>query len=216
MATTLQARHVDKGVLLAHFAAECLTVCPNCSGPVVVISESKFAVPFRPLRPRASCLKCSFQKIDNSGVWFGPVTGNAKERCSKCGFKWLTARTHRKTLPKRMCHIRVHCPSCENDIAVKIKWSVSRVGGIHDPSFGLPLWLQTSCRGEILWAYNGEHLTALRSYVSAGLRESTGLHRSMFSRLPKWLCLRGNREVVLACIDRLDQMLPSQKSNRSV
>ena len=209
MSATEQIRHVDKGVKLAQFAAECLAVCPNCSGPVMVTSESIYAVPFRPMKPKASCLKCSFEVRDNADVWFGPVTGSAKERCPECGFKWLAATLLRKTLPKRTRHVRVTCPSCHNDVAVKIEWHFSRVGGVHDPSFGLPLWLQTSCRGETLWAYNGKHLVALRKYVSAGLRESTGLHWSMLSRLPKWICKRENRDSVLASIERLRKTIPT-------
>ena len=43
--------------------------------------------------------------------------------------------------------------------------------GILDHFFGLPLWLQTSCCGQVLWAYNEAHLNFLESYVQSRLRE---------------------------------------------
>jgi len=90
---------------------------------------------------------------------------------------------------------------------VPIKWEFRRLGDGHDPSFGLPLCLQGSCCGETLWAYNGKHLMALRDYVSAGVRERSAPHWSMFSRLPKWISAAKNRDAVLVCIDRLDKKL---------
>jgi hypothetical protein len=41
------------------------------------------------------------------------------------------------------------------------------VGGPVDPFFRCPLWLQTDCRGQVLWAYNERHLDVLETYVGA-------------------------------------------------
>ena len=41
----------------------------------------------------------------------------------------------------------------------------------EDPFFRRPLWLQTRCVGQILWAYNEEHVNELSAYVGATLRE---------------------------------------------
>ena len=41
--------------------------------------------------------------------------------------------------------------------------------GILDHFFGLPLWLQISCCGQVLWAYNEAHLNFLESYVQSRL-----------------------------------------------
>ena len=82
-----------------------------------------------------------------------------------------------------------------------------------DNHFGLPLWLQMRCCGELLWAYNAEHLAFLEAFVGARLRErrrsaeygwSNG---ALASRLPAWLKSRKHREEVLACIDRLRRTL---------
>lgn len=68
-----------------------------------------------------------------------------------------------------------------------------------DPFFQLPLWLQTSVAGEILWAYNETHFSFLENYVAAELREH-GVpveNRSLASRLPKWIKAGKNRDRVL-------------------
>ena len=41
--------------------------------------------------------------------------------------------------------------------------------------FGYPLWLQTPCCGQKLWAYNEPHLRFLEEFVAADLRERPGL-----------------------------------------
>jgi hypothetical protein len=88
------------------------------------------------------------------------------------------------------------------------------IGGSFDWYFRLPLWLQTPCCGEILWAYNKEHLDFLENYVKAGLRESFPLkvyeterviwrNKSLASRLPTWMKRAKNRDEVLRGIERL-------------
>ncbi|MDP9847024.1 DNA-directed RNA polymerase subunit RPC12/RpoP [Streptosporangium lutulentum] len=79
------------------------------------------------------------------------------------------------------------------------------LGGTEDPFFRRPLWLQTRCAGQILWAYNEEHVNELAAYVDARLRER-GVARptmAMFARLPRWMKTSGNRSDVLAGLERL-------------
>lgn len=95
-------------------------------------------------------------------------------------------------------------------------------GNARDQYFELPLWLQTPCCGEILWAYNREHLDLIESLVAAKQRERArddgtrdpwdphGSHvRSLVSRLPKWIRLAKNRASILLAVqklrDRLDE-----------
>src|SRR5690349_9059622 len=63
--------------------------------------------------------------------------------------------------------------------------------GIGEPVdwyFRLPLWLQISCCGTTLWAYNLKQLEFIEKYVGAKLRERTpNATRSMISRLPGWM-----------------------------
>lgn len=72
-----------------------------------------------------------------------------------------------------------------------------------------PLWLQAGTRHGTVWAYNLEHLTLLRDFVAADLREHApwyeGHHRRMtyIGRLPTWLKSAKNRREILRTIDRL-------------
>jgi hypothetical protein len=77
-------------------------------------------------------------------------------------------------------------------------------GSNVDWYFRLPLWLQTSCGGEILWAYNERHLAMLENYVAAKLRERTVKGRNSFlSKLPKWIKSAKNRDEILKAIAKL-------------
>jgi hypothetical protein len=78
----------------------------------------------------------------------------------------------------------------------------------RDVYFGLALWLQTPCAGEVLWAYNRRHLSLLESFVRAKHRErpreaTMRRNKSVASRLPKWLKSAKHREQVLRAIDKL-------------
>ena len=83
------------------------------------------------------------------------------------------------------------------------------IGAAVDWYFHYPLWLQTSCCGEVLWVYNLAHLAWLRQFVQAKQRtrvynpEHGWSNRSVASRLPKWLKLAKNRDAILRAIDKL-------------
>ncbi|MCC3767844.1 hypothetical protein [Streptomyces sp. UNOC14_S4] len=77
-----------------------------------------------------------------------------------------------------------------------------------DPYFHVPLWLQTHTRHGRLWAYSPEHLTVLRQYVAAALREHDPWHEhwrkmGMIGRLPAWIKHAKNRDEVLRGLDRM-------------
>ncbi len=78
--------------------------------------------------------------------------------------------------------------------------------------FHYPLWLQTDCCGQTLWAYNFDHLSFLESYIAAKLRigiiasdskEVSYRNSTLASRLPRWMIQAKNRDEVLKCIDKL-------------
>ena len=92
------------------------------------------------------------------------------------------------------------------------KGNVRGSSGPHDWYFGLPLWLQTPCCGNILWAFNGEHLSFLESYVTATQRikfnaEGQRRNGTMASKLPSWMKSAKNRNEVVKGIMRLKRML---------
>lgn len=83
-------------------------------------------------------------------------------------------------------------------------------GGAVDPLFGLPLWLQAPCCGDVLWAYNEAHLDLLESYISATLRErqgGKGYHHSIAVCLPRWMKLAHHREPIQKGIRQLRHKL---------
>ncbi len=69
--------------------------------------------------------------------------------------------------------------------------------------FELPLWLQTPCCGETLWAFNEAHLDFLERYVEAELRETTSRVTPLSEKLPAWLISAKNRPEILKCLTRL-------------
>src|SRR5450755_83024 len=79
---------------------------------------------------------------------------------------------------------------------------MQRRSGPYDWYFRLPLWLQTPCCGEILWAFNDEHVQFLEHYVPAKQRikfheEGWVRNRTLASRLPTWMKRAKNRDEVV-------------------
>ncbi len=109
--------------------------------------------------------------------------------------------------PKLFAPRRLACARC----GYSKDWrdhSIS-VGGPMDWYFRQPLWLQTPCCGQTLWAYNAEHLDFLEAYIKADVRERVpNINRSLASRLPGWMKDASNRAEVLRGIERLRQKLP--------
>lgn len=81
------------------------------------------------------------------------------------------------------------------------------IGGAFDVHFGLPLYLQTSCCGHVLWAYNQEHLDYMKRYIEATIRTSEGRNRSLESRLSEWMKRKQNRDKVSRAIVKLEHSL---------
>lgn len=97
---------------------------------------------------------------------------------------------------------RLVCLNCSH---IEMSDGKKTIGGAAiDWYFGRPLWLQISCCGNTLWAYNERHLELLESYVSAKLRErKPKVIRSVASRLPTWIKLAKNRDEILKAIGKL-------------
>ncbi|MFB7248915.1 hypothetical protein ACFCYX_41580 [Streptomyces populi] len=87
------------------------------------------------------------------------------------------------------------------------------MGSPVDPCFQRPVWLQASCCGSVLWAYNLRHLDLLKAYVQARLRERGELvpwaPMSLVERLPTWLKAAKNRTEILRTIKRLRSTAPA-------
>ena len=96
------------------------------------------------------------------------------------------------------------CAAC--GLAKEVDGTTTTWGAPVDPWFGAPLWLTADVAGHLVWAYNARHLTVLRAFIAADLRERTptqGAPRSMVEELPSWLKDAKHRPEVLRALDRL-------------
>lgn len=126
-------------------------------------------------------------------------------RCPRCqrpaSVLPLPGRKQRWLVPRRMV-----CSQC----GYTKDWHEKTVcaGGSLDWYFRLPLWLQTPCCGQILWAYNKDHLDFLEAYIQADLRERVpNKNSSVASRLPAWIKAAHHRDNVLRGIEPLRRKL---------
>ncbi|MCW2880250.1 MAG: hypothetical protein JWQ95_4350 [Sphaerisporangium sp.] len=149
------------------------------------------------------------------GRWLAQFAGRMLVVCPQCGGCALVVP--RPGLPERRYFSellfqprRLACAECcaVADWAPEVRGAglVGAVlGGTEDPFFRRPLWLQTRCVGQILWAYNEEHINELAGYIAARLRERGGARptMAMFARLPRWMKRSDNRPDVLAGLETL-------------
>lgn len=142
------------------------------------------------------CPSCSRQAIIHTNGFAYPQnrTVDIKAVCPHCGFN--------KVLERNPTVVVNGFPK---------KSTVGKhliFGSAIDPFFHLPLWLTCEVQGNLLWAYNYEHLAFLKSFVESKLRERNGkalTNSSIASRLPRWMTSRNNRHVVLKSITDLSQ-----------
>lgn len=97
--------------------------------------------------------------------------------CPQCEAKALVKTGDFTSMKFNIQGVRVVCGQCGYNKELK---SISRkhpsiiIGGPIDPFFCLPVWLQADFSGDLLWAYNLEHLDFLEQHVGAKLRERNG------------------------------------------
>ncbi len=141
-------------------------------------------------------------RFQDSNALIDEFTDKFLVHCPQCQ-KCAVVITNKVQKNKRFSEARVSCAGC----GYNREWDgkVLTIGGNVDWCFKLPLWLQTPCCGEVLWAYNEEHLTYLENFVAAKLRERKGYisHSSVITRLPGWLKTAKNRDEILKCITKL-------------
>lgn len=129
--------------------------------------------------------------------------------CPKCSRKAKVVRT--EVASEKLNNIlfsprQLICLSCVFQDSWKGK--IIGIGTSLDWYFRHPLWLQISCCGETLWAYNEKHLEFIENYVAAKIRvRTTNINKSLASRLPKWIKSAKNRDEILKAIVKLKQKL---------
>jgi hypothetical protein len=144
--------------------------------------------------------------------------------CPKCAGRALVRADDFDTPKYEISEVKIICTGCGfNKILENVskrhdpkqkRGNILIFGSPVDPFFHLPVWLQTDFSGEILWAYNLEHLDFLAAHVGAKLRERNGFQfrvRSIGARLPRWMTSAGNREAVLKAIVSLREKAGSNR-----
>ena len=189
--------YIDPGYNLWSYANRILCHCPKCDRQAIV-AES-----------RIYCLSCTYQERKSAGKLHGDVVGTPQQwcpHCATCGYRLLGIRLKTTASSKLPATKAVPCPSCHQQTNIDIKWDLDRhSGGAVDPVFGYTLWLQIPCSGHILWAYNQKHLLDLKSFIRSSFRDGRNRSKySMVTRLPRWMIIAKNREVVLRCIEKLE------------
>ncbi len=131
-------------------------------------------------------------------------------RCQECA--QLVPNVSKLRMPEGPDRRQVACRHCGYSSEFKSA-TLDRACVTADWHHRLPLWLQIPCCGEVLWAFNEEHLSFLQRFIGAGLRERTGDGRhsnhSMTSRLPQWMQAAKHRDEVLRGLERLRARLPA-------
>ena len=118
-------------------------------------------------------------------------------RCKQCAVV-KSEETVRSAIPSRSL-LHCSCAKCGHQWTIEFRRDQ---GNVSSPQ--IPLWLQTRCRGNILWAFNENHLDDLEKLVEAKLRSMKPSSAYFLPwRLPKWMMLAKNRDVVLKSIQRL-------------
>lgn len=185
-------RFHDEGTYLFELGGSVDVRCPSCGGHAVARARTDDHP------ARVTCTSCSFT-ADEAGGWLGPERGLARKRCGRC-----QQLVEREAPGLRHPHLVPLTCDCGYRFEADVSWLRTPTAP-HDPMFGLDLWLAAPFRGHVLWAYNAEHLTLLRSYVAADLRDRVpNRNASIVSRLPQWIKDAKNRDELLQVIARLE------------
>jgi len=199
-----QIRYIAQPVRLYDLMTEFSVHCPKCPGKADVTVPIHFDYKNADLK----CTSCHFSEKASDHIRHRP---SGKAKCHHClAFLDLTSIEGHKAIPS---NINVTCKYCKTVNKVNENWEsyIAKYNdsGVIDPAFGLPLWYQGKVKGDIIWAYNLRHLTEIRNYVQATLRErSTDKFKmTMVEKLPDFIKVAKNRQEVLKTIERMLQTL---------
>lgn len=195
-------RFTSQPIRLYDLMTEFSVHCPKCEGHAVVSIPIQFDYKNATLK----CNSCHYSEKAIDRERYKPA---GKAKCHQClEFLNIDIVEGYKTIPT---YINVACNTCHTINQVKENWEPFiekyQASGIIDPAFGLQLWFQGSVKGNIIWAYNLRHLTEIKNYVQATLRERTTdrFKMTMVEKLPDFIKLAKNRDEVLKIIERMEK-----------
>jgi ribosomal protein L37E len=193
--STDSRRFSDRGDPLRYLRPDQVLVrCPRC-GDRAVVNQRK-----------VSCGSCGYARVSASG-WFGPAQLHASGSCTRCS--QMIERRQPAAPGRAAKKLPVTCPACGAVRTLPAHLDLRCEGGTAT-YHGLPLWLRTDYRGEVLWAYDEAHLDFLERYIRALIRERIpNCNASLASRLPAWLKNAKNRDGLLTALAGLRATLKS-------
>ena len=193
-------RFQDKNLTLSTFEDNVLVECPKCSKRAIVSRTGQSYYSGRTIK----CPNCMFSQINRKESFDVELKCN----CSNCASE-IRIQIPNVNEPKDK--ISVKCNSCGETQSyaprnITLESIYEYNGKPTEPYFQLPLWLVESVKGHSLWAYNHEHLSYLKEYVAADLREKNGRQFwTMVEKLPEWIKSSKNIEAVIRGIEKLEK-----------
>ena len=185
------------------FWTDMAVVCPKCgkAGTVHFDQEQKIAL-----------FQCDSCYAKTETIPHGTYGCKVTAQCTSTG------RYFHTSVPDDKIHgqkIRIKCPYCEElvvgDVSDTEKQMVfENIRHAEDPYFHYPLYFQADYRGNIIWAFNREHLQYLIDYLSADIRtvpfdfyKTYKTMRSQSDMLPAFMKTAKNREGIVKLLRKL-------------
>ena len=195
-------RYITEPIRLYDLMTEFSVHCPKCQGKADVNVPMHFEYKNALLK----CTSCHYSEKATDRARYKPA---GKAKCHHClELLDLSIIDGYKTIPS---YVNIVCKFCNTINKLSQNWESYiekyQESGIVDPAFGLHLWYQDSAKGNIIWAYNLRHLTEIKTYVQATLRERTTdrFKMTMVEKLPDFIKLAKNRDEVLKAVERMEQ-----------
>jgi DNA-directed RNA polymerase subunit RPC12/RpoP len=126
-----------------------------------------------------------------------------RKNCSNCGKEIIRVIPN---LSEKKEHLSIKCENCGETETHKPRNIENRMfftnqQGEKEKIFGLSLWLQEEVKGDILWAYNYDHLNYLENYISSDLRVRIGM--TLSAKLPQFIKDKKNRTRLIKLIGKM-------------
>lgn len=198
---TIASRYYAPATVRQSFMTEFAVECPKCQHLAMVTTSN----PYFFSNAQVKCIHCSYLEKSTDLIRYKV---SLKRNCANCG------KLIEKVIPcckEPMNTLTIPCPNC-GEVRVYKPRNESYYqyhngpGAGLAPIFRLPLWFQDSIRGNLFWAYNRQHLHAIKEYVGAKLRErQTTTHTTMVEKLPQFIKEAKNRGAILKMIEKLER-----------
>lgn len=190
----------DSDQNISGWSKDTLVKCPSCEKRAFLKNDRSVFQWYFNENSEINCPNCSLTINQKELVRYRL---ELNKNCSNCG------QEIQKTIPnlkEKKEYLTVRCENCGDTEKHKPRNVSNRVVfsnqvGAKDPVFGVSLWLQEEIKGNILWAFNYDHLEYLKNYVSAELRERNGM--TMSAKLPQFIKDKRNRTKLLKLIDKM-------------